>query len=148
MHIRRLVEQDREQYLALVQAFYTSPAVLHDVPKQYFIDTFEEILRSDMYVDGFFMEMENGEIAGYAVASKMFSQECGGLSVWLEELSVLPQYQNQGIGKAFFDFVVSYYPTCKRFRLEVERDNHLAIALYERLGYSEMPYYQMVRDMH
>lgn len=146
MRIRRFHEKDRARYLELAHAFYHSPAVLHPIPTKYFDRTFEEIIRSNAYADGFFFEMDDGETAGYALVSRMFSQECGGFAMWVEELSVLPKYQNQGIGKAFFDFLPNYYPECKRFRLEVERDNKKAIALYERMGYSEMEYYQMVLD--
>ena len=146
MEIRRMVEEDRDTYLALAKEFYTSEAVLHQIPEEYFVKTFEEMIRSDVYVDGFLMENEEKEPMGYLLISKTFSQECGGLAIWVEEVSVLAKFQGQGIGSKVLAFVESYYPQWARIRLEVEKENTRAIDLYKRLGYEELAYYQMVKD--
>mgnify|MGYP002740687863 FL=1 len=47
-----------------------------------------------------------------------------------------------------FSFVSEYYAgRAARFRLEVEPDNEGARRLYGRLGYEELPYVQMVREL-
>ncbi len=133
-------------YLELAEAFYHSPAVLHPIPAQYMERTFDEMIRSDLYVDGFLISTDEDEPMGYALMSKTFSQECGGLAIWFEEMSVLPAFQGHGVGSKVFEFMEQYYPSWARIRLEVERDNTRAIKLYERLGYQELAYYQMVKD--
>lgn len=142
---KRLQVEDKEIYLALANAFYHSPAVLKPIPDEYIENTFNEVIRSDLYTDAFLI-YQNDELAGYAVLSKSFSQECGGQIIWLDELSILPAFQSKGIGQAYFSFVHNQYPECKRFRLEVEADNTRAIELYQRMGFSSHVYYQMVQE--
>ncbi|MEG0901314.1 MAG: GNAT family N-acetyltransferase, partial [Clostridia bacterium] len=144
---RRVTEADRERYLELAEAFYDSPAVLEPVPRAYLVCTFDEMMRSDVYVDGFMLESDAGESMGYALISKSFTQEAGGLTIWVEELSVLPAFRGQGVGSEVLEWVTAYYPDWKRLRLEVERENDRAIKLYERHGFEELAYYQMTRDV-
>ena len=146
MHLRRLTPTDRETYLRLAHAFYHSPAVLHPVPDDHFVRTFEEILRSDVYADGFLLENDQGDCLGYAVTSKTFSQECGGQAVWVEELYILPEYQGRGFGTHALRQLEALYPSATRFRLEVEPDNESAARLYQRLGYEVLEYRQFVKD--
>ena len=147
MTIRKLIPSDRNAYIAMAKDFYTSPAVLHDIPDTYIEDCFDEMIRSDIYAEGFLIVDEQEQAIGYGIVSKSYSQECGGQVIWLEELSILPSFQNKGLGKAYFSFIQAYYPQCKRFRLEVEKDNTRAISLYKELGYEELTYYQMVREV-
>ena len=146
MRIRRFMEPDRAVYLDMAERFYLSPAVLHPVPRAYFERTFDEMLRSDVYVDGYLLEDDAGEAMGYMLLSKTFSQECGGLAIWVEELSVLPAFRGQGVGSEALEWVKERYPEARRIRLEVEPENERAIELYRRLGYQELGYYQMVWD--
>lgn len=142
--IRNLRLQDKQIYLALAAEFYASPAVLSPVPQSHFEATFSELMRSDVYAEGFLLERE-GEAAGYALVAKTFSQEAGGLVVWLEELYIREAYRGRGLGREFFAFLEGRYPTAKRFRLEAEEDNVRAIGLYRRIGYRILPYAQMIK---
>lgn len=146
MNIRRLAEGDRALYLEMTEEFYHSPAVLHAVPKQYFENTFEEMMRSDVYVEGFLLKDDKHAPAGYAITSKMFSQEVGGMVAWIEEIYVRPDFQGQGMGKQFFAYFEELHPELRRVRLEVEPDNERAVKLYERLGFERVAYYQMGKD--
>lgn len=143
--IRRFTAADRALYLDMAEAFYHSPAVLKPIPRSYLERTFDEMMRSDVYVDGFLLEY-GGEPAGYMLIAKTFFQEPGGLAIWVEELSILEPFQRKGLGSEALKWVKARYPDCRRIRLEVERDNERAIRLYERLGYEELKYYQMVWD--
>lgn len=143
--IRKLTAQDREIYLSLAHAFYQSSAVLAPVPDSHLEATFDELMRSDVYAEGYLLEWE-GEAAGYALISKTFSQEAGGLTVWLEELFVLPEYRSHGLGRSFLEFLGREYAAAKRLRLEVEAENVRAVALYEKLGFRVLPYAQMVKE--
>ena len=49
------------------------------------------------------------------------------------------------IGGAFLDFVKKRYST-NRFRLEVEEENHRAVALYRKHGFEFLSYRQMICD--
>ena len=142
MMIRRITKQDKEQYLALATAFYRSEAVLHPVPNAHIAAAFDEMVRSDCYLEGYLFEHE-GNAAGFGLIAKTFSQEAGGLVVWIEDLFVLPQYRSSGVGRAFFDHLFRVHADAKRFRLEVTKDNR-AIALYERLGFTALDYQSMV----
>ncbi|MEG0268865.1 MAG: GNAT family N-acetyltransferase [Clostridia bacterium] len=146
MQIRRFREDDKELYLKLAEDFYHSPAVLHPIPHEYLERTFNEMIRSNVYVDGFLLMSDEGETVGYALVSKTFTQEAGGLTLWVEELSVLPSYRGQGAGSKVLAHLESEYPEWARFRLEVEPDNVRAVKLYERFGYEEIPYFQMGKD--
>lgn len=144
--VRKIRETDREIYLEMVKKFYNSDAVLHNVNEQNFVNTFNELMRSDEYTECYFLETEN-TVAGYALLSKTFSQEAGGSVYWIEEIFVLPEFRSKGLGKEFFPFLNNRLPpNVKRLRLEVEKDNSRAAALYKRLGYKELAYEQMYKE--
>lgn len=144
--MRRVGPEDREQFLRLAQEFYRSPAVLCPVPLSNLERTFDELLRSDVYADGFLLETEEGRCMGYALTAKTFTQEAGGLCVWVEELYVLPPFQGQGVGGRTLALLEEYYPNAKRLRLEVEPENEAAARLYRRLGYEPLPYEQYMKQ--
>ena len=89
----------------------------------------------------------DGEVAGYSLLAKTYSQEAGGKVVWIEEIYVLPSFRGRGIGKAFFDFLLQNRPEdVKRLRLEVERENERAVKLYKSFGFDFLDYDQMIID--
>lgn len=142
--IRKINESDRETYLNFTRLFYNSDAVLHTIPEEYCINTFNEMMRSDVYADGYIFE-EDGKNVGYALLSKTFSQEAGGTVIWVEELFILPEYRSRGIGSKFFSFVEQKFEP-SRIRLEVEPDNFGAVKLYKKIGYEVLPYEQMIKE--
>lgn len=145
MTIRKLAPTDRTTYLDFVRQFYHSEAVLHPVSESHFEATFEELMASDTYAECFFFEADNRPV-GYALLAKTFSQEAGGLTLWIEELFVLPAYRSCGFGSQFFAFLEEAYPNAKRLRLEVEEDNTRARSLYERKGFAPLPYMQLMKE--
>lgn len=136
---------DRELYLQMSRAFYRSDAVLHPVPDEYLIRAFEEMMRSEAYMTGLIFELD-GRPAGYALLCKTYSQEAGGLAVWVDEVYVRPEFQGRGLGSALFEALPELVPAA-RYRLEIEPDNVRAEKLYRRMGFEELPYKQMVRDV-
>lgn len=142
--IRKAEQGDKKTYIEMAREFYDSPAVAHKVPAAHFERTFDEAMRSDAYV-GLFMLADGGEVCGYALTARTFTQEAGGIVVWLEELYLRPAHRSKGLGREFFAFMEREMPAA-RYRLEVEPDNEKAKALYARLGYTFLPYEQMYKD--
>lgn len=143
--IRKITAADRELFLSLQRDFYNSDAVLHPVPDSYYINNFNELMRSDVYLCCYLFEVD-GKNAGYALLSKSYSPEAGGTIIWIEELFVLPEFRSMGIGSRFFAFLEAELPSA-RYRLEIEPDNDGAKKLYKRQGYKILPYLQMIKDM-
>ncbi len=143
--IRKMQPSDREAYLELANAFYHSEAVLHSVPEIHLEKTFEAAVGGSPYLECLMFEKE-GQTAGFALLALTWSQEAGGLVVWVEELFVKPEYRGQGLGKGFFAWLEEHYPNASRFRLEIEPDNHRAEALYRQMGFDFLDYRQMVAE--
>ncbi|MBQ7624621.1 MAG: GNAT family N-acetyltransferase [Clostridia bacterium] len=141
---RRLQFRDRKEYLKMAEDFYSSPAVLHPVPRENFARCFEKLLSNTPLAEGYIIE-KDGKTAGYAVTSLTYSQEAGGEVLWLEELYIKPEYRGQGLGTEYFDYILKT-PGIARFRLEIEPDNEKAIKLYSRLGFKRFPYGQMIKE--
>lgn len=145
--IRKAQKSDEQQILTMMEEFYSSPAVLHTVPKSYFQKTFQEICDGSPYCDLYVLETAEGT-AGYALLAKTYSNEAGGLVVWIEEIYVRKPFRGCGLGKEFFSALErDYGQSVARFRLEVEDDNVGAIRLYKRLGFEPLPYRQMIREL-
>ncbi len=144
--IRKMKREDREIFLSMTDLFYKSDAVLNDVPQKYHEDTFEEIMRSDVYLEGYIFEVEDRP-AGYAITTKLFSHEAGGITLWIDEIFVLDEHRSQGLGKEFFEYIkLAIDTSIVRLRLEVESDNKRAKRLYENMGFKKLDYDQMFRD--
>ena len=147
LHIREFTQQDKAAYLSMATAFYQSDAVSHPIPEAHFIRTFALCTEHSPYVRGLMLE-DKGAPAGFALLALTHSNEAGGLVVWLEELYVLPEHRGKGFGKALFAFVEAEYKgTAVRYRLEVAKTNEGALRMYRALGYEEMPYLPMVKDI-
>ena len=141
--IRRISPNDRNLFVTLSKEFYSTDAVSHTIPHEYHKNSFDELMRSDEYIECFIFE-QDGETAGYALIAKTFSPEAGGVVVWIEELYVREGFRGKGLGKAFFAYMEQNY-NVSRYRLEVEPDNVRAKKLYSALGYKKLPYEQMIK---
>ena len=130
----------------MTKQFYSSEAVCHAIPEQNIIAAFDEMMRSDVYMEGDILEWE-GEIAGYANVAKTFSCEGGGLTVWIDEIFLLPQYRSKGLGSELFAYLENRFgEKLARMRLEITDSNIDAKRLYSRLGFEELDYRQMVKE--
>ena len=144
--IRKINKSDKDIWLELTGEFYSSPAVDHSIPEEYRLTTFRELIKGSPYADAVIIECD-GEIAGYALFAITFSQEAGGIAVWIEEAYIREAFRSRGLGREMFGYVEREYPFAARFRLEVEDDNTRAIELYTKLGYKNLPYSQMIKDV-
>lgn len=144
--IRKINMDDKALYMELTTEFYASDAVMKPVPNEYIENTFSELMRSDDYLECYILSSDDRP-AGYALLAKTFSQEAGGLAVWLEEIYIRDEFRGKGLGSEFFEFLKNGpAKDAKRIRLEVEEDNKGAIRLYERQGFTILPYMQMIKD--
>ncbi len=143
--IRLLNENDRELYLELTKEFYSSSAVEHEIAEENRINTFDHLMTDTPYAECVIIEYD-GVPVGYALFAITFSQEAGGKTVWIEEAWIRQAYRSHGLGSELFDWAEEHFPDCRRFRLEVEEDNVRAISLYEKRGYTRLPYMQMIKD--
>ena len=121
--------EDRELFYSFADQFYNSEAVMHPIPTDYHVKAFEEMMRSDVYIEGYIFEFE-GKPVGYAMTSKAFSHESGGITLWVDELYIKEAYRSKGLGKEFFSYIHGTASAfAARLRLEVEPDNLRAIKL-------------------
>ena len=143
--VRYMRTGDRQDFLAMAAEFYGTSAVPHPVPKKNFETTFDQILAGNPFVRGIMVTHED-RAAGYALLALTYSNEVGGLVVFLEEAYLRAECRGLGLGTAVFEFVEREFPEAKRFRLEVTQTNERAVALYKRLGYQPLDYLQMIKD--
>lgn len=145
--IRRINKNDRAVYLEMAEAMYNSEAVSHSVPAANFEKAFEHMINDGTYFEGFIMEYENRS-AGFCAVAKSYSQEAGGIVLWVEDLYVLPEYRSKGLGNELFDFLEKEYgDKIVRMRLEITETNQGAKRLYERRGFEVCPYVPMIREL-
>lgn len=147
MVIRKFTRADEDTYLALAAAFYQDgDAVDHVVPAHHAQRTFAALMEGTPYADALLAEDEDGTPLGFVLLALTWSNEAGGLTVWIEELFVHDHARGRGVGRALMDAVRAAYPEAARFRLEVTADNVRATRMYRARGYVPLAYDQMILD--
>ena len=139
--IREMRERDRECVLRMMRVFYASPAVLSNGSEEIFRSDIDACLSDSPYLRGYVVEYK-GEVQGYAMVAKSFSTEFGKPCIWIEDLYLQEEARSQGLGQGFFAFITQKYAG-SLFRLEVEEENRRAIHVYEKCGFSRLPYVEM-----
>ena len=138
--IRKFVPEDREDYIRFSTEFYNSSAVDKPVPREHFEQGFDEMMRSDVYVQGYMLVCDGNNV-GYCVTMKTYSVEAGGITIWIDELFVLEEYRSKGLGRELFKYIEENGDKkLRRIRLEVELENGRAISLYKKMGFESAPY--------
>lgn len=145
MNLRKIVQSDKEKYIEMATAFYNSEAVEHAVDPQNFEKAFDEMIRSDTYVECWIIE-ENARVAGYIMLLKTYSQEAGGICIWVDEFWIEPEFRGMGIGGNALKQMMSIYSDAARFRLEYSETNSRVAQFYRRLGFNDLVYRQMCLD--
>lgn len=138
--IRKFVPEDREDYIRFSTEFYNSSAVDKPVPREHFEQGFDEMMRFDVYVQGYMLVCDGNNV-GYCVTMKTYSVEAGGITIWIDELFVLEEYRSKGLGRELFKYIEENGDKkLRRIRLEVELENGRAISLYKKMGFEPAPY--------
>lgn len=139
--IRNMTIEDKNSVLEMMRVFYASPAVFSNGSEEIFINDIENCINNSTYLEGFIIENSDA-IQGYAMIAKSFSTEFGKRCIWIEDLYIKEEYRGSGLGKLVMDFITRKY-TDSIFRLEVEEENDRAIKLYEKCGFTFLPYAEM-----
>lgn len=142
--IRKITEKDKNVYIKMADDFYHSDAVLHPIPIENIENAFSEMIKPSSYINGYIFEIDE-QIAGYGIVLPTYSQEAGGLTLWIDEIYVMPQFRDKGLGSAFIDFI-SNTDGIKRIRLEAEPENENAMNLYYSKGFDILEYTQLFKE--
>ena len=79
---------------------------------------------------------EGSSVRGYALLIPFWSNEFGGTVLFVDEMFVIPEARNRGIGRSFFKFLHQTRPfEAVALALEVSPGNAGALRLYESLGF-------------
>ncbi|MEG2044797.1 MAG: GNAT family N-acetyltransferase [Clostridia bacterium] len=146
MTIKDLTKEDKEIFIELCLEFYKTPAALHQIPREFISNTADEAIKGNEFLRCLMLRKDKA-VVGYLLLSFTYSNEVGGDVLLLEEIYIRPEFQGQGIGKEVFKFIFETYDDrIKRYRLEVTKENTGATALYERQGFKELCYKQMILE--
>ena len=141
--IRIMNGNDREYVIDMMRVFYNSEAVLSNGSEEIYASDVENCIIDNPYLEGYIFE-EHETIQGYGMVAKSFSTEFGKPCVWIEDLYVKEEFRGRGIGSAFLRFISEKYKSCV-IRLEAETENEKAIHVYEKSGFSELPYLELIK---
>ena len=139
--IRAMTKEDKISVLEMMQMFYSSPAVFTNGSEEIFLSDIDNCINDNPCLEGYIIEISE-EIQGYAMIAKSFSTEFGKMCVWIEDLYIKDECRGLGLGNMFMEFITKKYENCI-FRLEVEEENERAVKLYEKYGFTVMPYMEM-----
>ena len=136
----------RKDLVQMMREFYHSPAVLSPVPDEHFDRTVNLVCQGTPFAAGHIM-LQDEKPAGYALLAFTYSNEAGGMVLWLEEFYVRPDFRGKGLGTEYFQYLFREYDgKIARMRLEIEPENEKALRLYERMGLEKLPYEQLYRE--
>ena len=134
------------EFYQMCRDFFSSPAVCHEIKAEDMKTTFELTQKGSPYLRGLMMT-QGTDILGYVLLSFTYSNEVGGMVVWIEELYVKEAHRNRGLGKQALQWIIKeYQKNTKRFRLEVTEENEGAKKLYRSFGFDILPYQQMTLE--
>ena len=139
--IRDMTIEDKNSVLEMMREFYASPAVFSNGSDEIFLNDIEACINNSQYLEGYIIENSN-DIQGYAMIAKSYSTEFGKPCIWIEDLYIKDKYRGLGIGKKFMEFITNKHTDCI-FRLEVEEENERAMKLYQKCGFTVLPYTEM-----
>ncbi len=148
MLIRPIEKKDKEKLLPMMVEFYNSPALLHHTTAEVLEKVIDDCVSDLPFAEGYVCVSEAGDIVGYTMISKGYSTEYGGVSIMIEDLYVDEKYRDRHVGTGLLKFIESKFAgTAVRLRLEVEPNNQKAISLYRKMGYNEIGYKQMSKEI-
>ena len=135
--------QDLETLIELMGEFYAESAVPFDAAdaRQAFVRLIE-----DSRLGSAWLLAIDQDVAGYFVMTVGFSVGFGGAVVTLDDLFVRPAFRGRGLGRAALEELRNEAVSrgIRALHLEVEPENHVAVALYRSAGFRERTLRSMV----
>ena len=145
--IRRMSISDKDSFFKMSREFYSSGAALKSIPESNILRTFDTVISGSPYAVAYIIE-HDGRPAGYALLAITYSNEAGGIVVWIEEIYILSEFRGHGLGARLISFIEEECSDkAVKLRLEVEESNKGASRLYERLGFKYLDYIQMHKPL-
>jgi GNAT superfamily N-acetyltransferase len=84
-------------------------------------------------------------LCGYALLIPYWSNEFGGNVLFVDEMFVIPEARNRGIGRSFFKFLDQARPfEAVALALEVSPGNSGALGLYESIGFRRQRNFSLI----
>jgi ribosomal protein S18 acetylase RimI-like enzyme len=133
VQISRAHTDDVEALLALMHDFYAEAGFALD--RAIHAAAFTQLLSTPV-LGAVWIARHDGAPAGHVVLSVRFTMEHAGLSGYVDDLFVRPEFRRMGIGRALLAAVASDCRArgCRALQVEVARDNQPALALYAAFG--------------
>ncbi len=143
---RPLTSQDQSEVKHLIKLLYADDPHGEAMTDQKIDLTFEMLTRHPDY--GTIVVFEQAtQIVGYAILINFWSNEYGGNVLTIDELVVVPEYRNRGIGTAFIKYIQSSrFANFVALRLEVLPYNTKALQLYTALGFTPVNRHHLIYE--
>jgi GNAT superfamily N-acetyltransferase len=133
--------------LRMMHALYDGGGADTQTEKERFPATIERLLE-EPWRGRIVLFVQQDVACGYAILIPYWSNEFGGVLLFVDELFVDATMRGQGVAQAFFAFVDETRPyDAVALALEVAPRNNRARALYERMGFSDRYHGMMVRRL-
>ncbi len=136
-------KEDRQEVLAMMETFYSSPALWTDGSQEIFERDFSACIGDTPYLEGYVFR-EDDTVVGYGMIARSFSTEFGKPCVWIEDVYIKDGYRAKGLGTQFLSYVKDTNKDAV-IRLELEEDNTAALRAYTKAGYQTVPYLEMIK---
>jgi len=124
---------DVDVLVALMHEFYAEADFVLD--RYWAAASFERLL-SEPELGGVWLARYGGELAGYVVLTVRYTMEFGGLSGYVDDFFVKPEFRRRGLGGMLLDALLadSRKRNCKSVQVEAAASNVSALAAYARVG--------------
>ena len=144
--VRAAAQADVDEIVRLMRAQLAEHGI--DVPGDRLREAVEGVF-ADPGRGCFLLADEGRQAVGIAYLSFQWSMEHGGGCVWLEELYVLPECRERGIGGLLLNGALQEARArgCRAVDLEVDESHRRSESLYERAGFVRLPRNRWVKQL-
>ncbi len=131
--IRRATHTDIETLVQLMRDFYAESQ--YQLDAKWATESFSALL-SNPALGCVWLIVASERAVGHVVLSVRYAMEHGGLSAYIDDLYVKPEFRRQGAASAAFDSLLAECRArgCKSIHVEVGESNVAAVSLYSRYG--------------
>lgn len=125
----------QNEVVEMMRSLYMEDGAAHPVNHSIFPAAVEHLV-SHPSAGQIVLIRSGNQLRGYALLIPYWSNEFGGILLFVDELFVSSAYRNHGIGRRFFLYLEQKRPfDAVALALEVGPDNRSARRLYESLGF-------------